>query len=52
MANEVGDHEYGLKLMREYGRRTKEHADELTRMIALHADLDDALTTLKTVVSR
>jgi len=48
MANEVGDHEYGLKLMREYVRRSNENAEELVRMIALHADLDDALTTLKT----
>ncbi len=48
MAGDVGDHEYALQLMREYVRRTKKSSDELTRMIALHADLDEALTTVKT----
>lgn len=47
MANEVGDYEYGLKLMREHARRSKDESMELTRMIVLHSDLDDALTTLK-----
>lgn len=48
MANDVGDHEYGLELMREYARRAKDNSSELTRMIALHGDLDEALTTIKT----
>ena len=47
LAHTVGDHEYGLQLMREYARRAPGHDLKLAEVTAMYGTLDEGLAILK-----
>ena len=47
MAESVGDHEYAIKLMREFARRSPGNDLELAKLVALHGSIDDGLAMLR-----
>lgn len=48
-ADGVGDHEYALTLLQEYGRRAPDAALELARMNALYGNVDEGLASLRSL---